>query len=158
MIPEERLVQMALKADVDAGVQQDISGKLDLSFIDCELISECMENISDLLSKVFGDGDPKNTLMDRLFHGTFTQQLSYKKNGTAVKDCKEERFHQFIINVASSLDTLQSSHVTLQDCLDHFFRLTTVDYNDSQAELELKVKDLPPVLVIQFQVRPALSS
>lgn len=125
------------------------TGGQNLTFGAQQDMSECMDNIMDLLETAFKhvgtvtDQAQQQQHLHQLFYGKMRQTLKYKDaNDTEKTSCKDEEFNHLIVEVEKDLYT----------ALDNYFEINTVDFEGAQAIRELILTSLPKVLTIQINV------
>ncbi|CAG8647683.1 6794_t:CDS:2, partial [Paraglomus occultum] len=112
-------------------------------------VAECMDNVmfqleAAITPTILPSGEYINVVKN-LFYGKTQQILRYKDKttGNMVQAMKEEPFNQLFVVVTEGRD--------LYGGLDGYFDVSMVDYKGSQAEREVTISELPPILQIQLQ-------
>ncbi|KAJ8322927.1 ubiquitin-specific protease ubp2 [Batrachochytrium dendrobatidis] len=131
--PEKALVETTLTSQYSSatfGIQHDLT--------------ECMDNIMDMMEIGFGKVDAKCTngctLLKDLFYGTTRQTLRYTDAEGDHVSTKDESFHQLIVDADEDLYT----------ALDAYFATQHVDFEGTSAIRCLSVVNFPPILTIQI--------
>ncbi|RIB14532.1 hypothetical protein C2G38_2095615 [Gigaspora rosea] len=112
-------------------------------------VTECMDNVMFQLQAALKvtipdqNGEQQN-IVESLFYGQTRQFLNYKDNtGEPVQNIKEEQFNHLIVVVSEGRD--------LYDGLDVCFDTSTVEFDGTQAQRDVTLTRIPPILQIQVQ-------
>ncbi|RKP07272.1 hypothetical protein THASP1DRAFT_30906 [Thamnocephalis sphaerospora] len=117
---------------------------------------QCMDNVMDLLSTVFSrnNSEDEPNLIKQLFYGKTRQTLRYtnaETSTTTVND-KEEEFCHIISFYKSHIFDVEEGK-DLYDGMDKTFGfdLEQVRYDGNNADREVWISTLPPILQFQIQ-------
>ncbi|CAG8588324.1 20530_t:CDS:10 [Dentiscutata erythropus] len=120
-------------------------------------VTECMDNVMFQLQAALKvtmpdqNGEQQN-IVESLFYGQTRQVLQYKDQHTGglVQNIKEEQFNH-LISLIFLFPFVVSEGRDLYDGLDVCFDTSTVEFDGTQAQRDVTLTRLPPILQIQVQ-------